>query len=223
MAVMKQFAQMTIYIIGIFNDPSNYLVKLIKTSSIGTYFWSNSEYATSEAWSTSPLNNDILNNEFLNNLGDYAELIYEYNWQVGGMEQDVLNLSNKNVHDYELGNYSSNVIFKAKVGLMYVSDYIYSSNPNKWSNIINDYDYSGWMGFINVGWTITPALPDNVFGISPNPYSDSGFNRIDYELASSEWGMIYQNPRDTFPVFYLNPDVTYISGSGTESDPFRIA
>lgn len=208
-------------IIGIFNDPSNYLVKLIKTSSIGTYFWSDSEYATSEAWSTSPLNNDILNNEFLNNLGDYAELIYEYNWQVGGMEQDVLNLSNKNVHDYELGNYSSNVIFKAKVGLMYVSDYIYSSNPNKWSNIINDYDYSGWMGFINVGWTITPALPDNVFGISPNPYS--GFNRIDYELASSEWGMIYQNPRDTFPVFYLNPDVTYISGTGTESDPFRIA
>ena len=154
-------------------------------------------------------------------MGNYAELIYEYNWQVGGMEQNVLNLSNKNVYDYELGNYSSNVIFKAKVGLMYVSDYIYSSSTYKWSHIINDYDYTGWMDFSSLGWTITPALPGYVFAISSNP--DSGFDRIAYELASSEGGMIFQNPRSTYPVFYLKSNVQYISGTGTQSDPFRIA
>ena len=111
-------------------------------------------------------------------------------------------------------------MYNAKIGLMYVSDYGYAVNPKYWSENLGNYEEvtlreNNWI-YMGLGeGTISKIqdVPDAIFGVSSSgyvgeTYTHSRYGAINYLLFR--------------PVFYLNSDVKYISGSGTNSNPFRI-
>ena len=98
---------------------------------------------------------------------------------------------------------------------MYPSDYGYAASPDAWATNLSSYDNStitanNWMYMGLYEWTITPSLSSRsgVFGVSSygNLRTDSAY----YGYAAR-------------PVFYLKSNVALQGGSGTSSDPYRLA
>ena len=96
---------------------------------------------------------------------------------------------------------------------MYFSDYRYAASPDYWTTTLFEERASDWMYLGINEWTITRGSDsaDFVFCVG----STSCIRSIVLENSKILLGVR--------PVFYLNSDVQYISGSGTQSDPFRIA
>ena len=101
---------------------------------------------------------------------------------------------------------------------MYVSDYGFAASPNYWTTAIGSYNTAkndNWL-FSNSNsneWTITSSGGGYVYFISTSGsmvYGDSSSNSVHMMYA------------ETRPCFYLNSDVEYANGSGTESDPIRL-
>ena len=192
----------------------------LNTSSIGLYYWS---YPRGNDWSKTQLNTMNLNTNYLNSFtSTWQQKIATHIWKVGGGSN--LNLIESNAqtaYNYEVGNNSNNTTYTAKIGLMYVSDYYYGATNNYWSypgssdNSTND-DYRtainyNWMHMGLYELTITPSLDNSDWACSIQYFG--GVNcYYAYDVGMS-----------VRPVFYLNFDVTYVSGTGTQSDPFRIA
>ena len=198
-------------IIGIFDNNSDgiYNLKLIKNASLGNYTW------------TDDLFNNTLNENFLyNNLDStWSNLIITNLWKTGGTydSMDITYYGAKEAYDNEVGN--SFIRAEAfKIGLMYVSDYYYGDLGNYWTykgNVIvgNDPEYDltrnyNWLDFGQNEWTITPNS-SNAFYISSsgNVYSSNYPEDEEFVIR---------------PTFYLNSNVEYSSGTGTQSDPYRI-
>lgn len=118
------------------------------------------------------------------------------------------------VSEGEIVDCTVNAIYNIPIGLMYVSDYVYATNPVSWSYSLSDYNLvrdSNWLYNSMSEWTITRNSADgDVFQINNNGSVSSAM--IGYTGG-------FNNTR---PVFYLNFDVKYISGTGTESDTYRI-
>lgn len=217
-------------IIGVFGDQ----VKLIKNTSLGNYYWSGSSSNDSGTWSSSTLNTETLNGTYLKSLGsNWSNLIATHSWKVGGGTRANLafgpNGVPKNAYNYEVGYNSSNITYSSKVGLIYVSDYYYGASPTYWTypgytysgatdlngNYGSSYDYrsaksSNWLNANITEWTITPFSGNSSFVF----YLSS-----DGHVAGVSGN---QSTRPVRPVFYLNSDAIYVSGSGTGSDPIRI-
>ena len=187
-------------IIGVFDNQ----VKLIKSTSYGEYAWDSSY---SNVWSSSDINN-TLNRTYLNSLGStWSSKIATHTWYVGG--HTTYNATAKEFYNAE----SSGTTWNGKVGLMYVSDYGYAANSNAWSDYLRDYnDYSStnWLFLGSSEWTIAPD--------SSGSYSVFSVNRngsLNYNSA-----IIGYSAR---PVFYLNSNVALENGTGSSSDPYRLA
>ena len=107
---------------------------------------------------------------------------------------------------------NSGTSYLAKIGLMYVSDYGYAAPPNYWTTSLGNYNSvsaNNWMYTNSYEWTITPSASNTNYA---------------YSIIS---GNISENPAYGFsyavrPCFYLNSDVAYISGDGSQENPFRI-
>ena len=205
-------------IIGLFDDDEDnlYNIKLIKNKSVGTYYWSGSSTNRVNDWELSTLNVEILNGIYLNNLGNWSTLIMENNWSIGGMKNDN-DYASKDYYNYEVGNSSYLIKNKAKIGLMYISDFGFASKIQDWtvplSNSKNLIDANNnWMLPENDEWTITrhSSATTDAFVVWNNGYVGTD-------------GLVGSYMLNVRPCFYLNSDVTYVSGSGTQSDPFRIA
>ena len=215
-------------IIGVFDNEVKLTKSIYATSSLlgtdGAYsssYWyrwnSNTGTAT---WSESNLNTVNLNTNFLNNIGNaWSGLIANHSWKVGGGSGANLRQSNaQTAYNYEVGSNSSSTIYSTKIGLMYISDYYYAATNTYWSypglsNSGSSYDYRAatsynWMYMGTQEWTISPTSGGAIFvsstGAVNGSMSMSGYNNA------------------VRPVFYLNSDVEYASGSGTESDPIRL-
>lgn len=199
-------------IIGVFDDSKTgeYQIKLIKNTSIGSYDWSDEQDLN---WNESVKPNiyAILNVTYYNEIeNSWKSLIDKiHNWQVGGFRDSDLGTT-KGTYDIEVGSGQNGYIEIMPIGLMYVSDYGYAANPNYWNISLSNYQsasYTNWM-YLPDEWTISRArnIQDSAFVI--DIYGDVLAARRLYNVR---------------PVFYLNSDVEYISGTGTESDPFRIA
>ena len=126
----------------------------------------------------------------------------------------------KSIYDAELGNGKVTMTpfepYEAKIGLIYVSDYLYASNPEYWGEI-SDFNSSEIMS---------------------ESYLDLGYGIIDWTLSryTNEPNMIFtihlgvsiggsgQNGMTPFvrPVFYLNSNVVYSCGDGSIGNPYRI-
>ena len=98
---------------------------------------------------------------------------------------------------------------------MYISDYGYASNPSAWISDLGNYDEisiknNNWMYLGLNEWTVSHTS-GNTSAIS---IDDTGFG---YHYSSMDHNFFAIRP-----CFYLNSNVTYVSGSGTQSDPIRI-
>ena len=180
------------------------------------------DFAGCNEWHYSDLNKTNLNTNFVNNIGSiWADKIATTTWKVGG--GSVSNIAKsvpKTAYQYEVGSNASRTTYEAKIGLMYVSDYYYGASASAWTLVgydssvkTNDYrkvTSINWLYLGSAEWTISrienESYPFDAFTIN------SGHEY--YERVISSIG--------ARPTFNLLSSTTYVSGSGTMSDPIRI-
>ena len=168
-------------IIGVFDNE----VKLIKNTSIGYYAWDNDEVeftnsddtkekyvvpiadwipsdSGSNEWNTSDINYHINNDYYFDTLDiNWQNKVALNEWKIGGnTNNNILNTSIKQTFTNEIINPTEDVIYIAKIGLMYVSDYGYAVSPENWTqnmetNDKNNYCDRNWMFKNTDEWTIT--------------------------------------------------------------------
>lgn len=221
-------------IIGVFE---NY-VKVIKATTIGDMFWDEVSTSWSNTWSTSSLN-AYLNGTYLTNMGTLANKIETATWKVGGNTWANISVSTaKEVYKYEIidtvvptNSNDGKAEYSAKIGLMYVSDYMFAIPQEKWKLIaynVNDStkDYraatsSNWLYSGKNEYTISRSSnnTDDVFVI----YSSGEVYSYIVNCGSGELLPCKAYKKAVRPSFYLIPSVIYKSGSGTQNDPIIIA
>ena len=207
-------------------DSSNY--KGNNIANIAGYTWNYKNNTTindglgSNTWSTSLLNKTNLNKNFIANIGsDWAAKIAETTWKVGGntwanigTQPAKTAYQNEVVKPVPGSTSNGETELKAKIGLMYASDYGFATAPSAWTANLNTYDGEAiknvnWMYMGLYEWTISRYV-GNVSYVFHVNYTG---NLNDYR-ATSAFGVR--------PVFSLTSSVNYVSGSGTAADPILI-
>ena len=190
---------------GAYSSTSTYYKGSMNTSNIANYYW---DYS-SNAWSSIGLNTTNLNNTYLSYIGTtWSNKIATHTWYVGGY--DIPTSSPKRFYYAE----SSGTTYSAKIGLMYVSDYGYAASNTYWTTNMTSYDSAinnNWMYMGLYEWTITRDV------------GKAGISYMVLDTGRLSLSEVYSY--DNFavrPCFYLTSSTTYISGSGTSSDPLRI-
>ena len=186
-------------------------------SSNSLYYWNN---AGTNTWSASKLNTVNLNTNFTTNIGTaWANKIATTTWKVGGgTYANLRDAVPKTAYQYEVGSSASTTTYDAKIGLMYVSDYYYSASPSAWTLVGYNSDYTksyasakgeNWLYGGGWDWTISRN----------SDYSS-------YAFSVNYFGYVYNddvgNSYGVRPSFSLLSSTTYVSGSGSMSDPVRI-
>ena len=191
-------------IIGVFGNE----VKLIKSTSYGSYYWSGSDSNESNIWSNSTLNTGTLNRTYLSGLGaTWSNKIATHTWYVGGYS--IENATPKTWYNAE----SSGTTYSAKIGLMYVSDYGYAASNNYWTTTMYNYNSASnnnWLYLGDYEWTISRVSSDSSYACRVNR-TGALFSNYVY----SDYIAVRQS-------FYLTSSTTYVSGSGSSADPIRI-
>ena len=185
-------------------------------TTINRYYWNNR--TNRNTWSMSNLNTVNLNQNYLNNIGSiWAKKIATTDWTVGGNTfANVSNVPVKIVYTNEITNPAESITYSAKIGLMYASDYGYAASPENWNTTLYNYGNdtnrnNNWMFMGLREWTITH--PSEVSNRAFFVQDLGGINNVsmrDYDYVIR-------------PTFYLNSNVEYISGDGSQSNPYRIA
>ncbi len=190
-------------IIGVFGDK----VKLIKSTSVGNKRWNSTDENT---WSTSSLNT-YLNNEFINAFDETTKgKIAETTWKVGGFSN--YKQPANTVYQNEINSSPSET---KKIGLMYASDYGFAAAPSAWTTNLYDYDgtaikSANWMYLGANEWTISHEAD----------YSRSALNV--YDDGNVGFNYVSINAYGVRPVFSLTSSTSYVSGSGTATDPILV-
>ena len=203
-------------------DNSNY--KGNNLANVAAYFWNYKNNTRinsgngSNTWSTSLLNKTNLNKNFITNIGaDWAAKIDDTTWKVGGNTwSNIGTQPAKTVYQNEINNPVTT--YSAKIGLMYVSDYMYAAPQDKWTLVGNrsettDYRAATSVNWMYMGlyeWTISRGA-DNAYYVFYVIYAGC----VEINLSAS-------SARALRPVFYLTSSVNYVSGSGTAADPITI-
>lgn len=197
-------------------------------SRVPEYYWNNDNYNNTynsagyyNVWKYSALNTNNLNYLYINTFEQlWIDKIKLAQWQIGGVPNSVGTTTVKNVFDYELGDNRINTspfeVINTKIGLIYISDYGYASSPNYWTTDLEDYRansnalHNNWL-YIGFGdWTIT-RVSDN--------------NNSSYYIGTQGGvspGNVSVDKNGIRPTFYLNDNVTYVSGDGSIDNPYRI-
>ena len=198
-------------------DPSlMYLGTLTKID----YYKINGSSNVSNNWSDSPLNKTNLNTSFINNMGNtWTSKIATTTWKVGGGSSTYLTDVPATAYQYEVGSNASSTTYDAKIGLMYVSDYYYAASPSAWTLV--GYNSSGATKDYRVATSINWLyLGSNEWTLSRfSDLSDTAFF-VGYAGYVSNGGV--DNLIGVRPSFNLLPSTTYVSGSGSMSDPVRV-
>ena len=198
-------------IIGVFGDKT----KVIRAKSVGNQKWDTNG---SNTWSTSSLNT-YLNGTYLTSLGTLTDKIATTTWKVGGGSWANIGTSvPKTAYQYEVGSSASTTTYDAKIGLMYVTDYYYSASPSAWtlmgynSDATKDYraaKTTNWLYLGSYEWVIS---------------RDSDTTRRAFYVYSAGYvgDSVVTNSYAVRPSFNLLSSTTYVSGSGSMSDPVRV-
>ena len=197
-------------------------------SEINSYYWNKNATTngSTNTWSVSLLNIVNLNTNFTTNIGEeWAKKIATTTWKVGGNTlANIYSVVPSTVYQNEIVNpVTTNSMdngkeYTAKIGLMYVSDYEFAASPTYWINVgynsdsTKDYSAakaSNWMCIGSTEWTISrnASGSTHVFIVNWTGIVD----RINVAVTLS-----------VRPVFFLNSDVTYVSGDGTLENPIRL-
>ena len=190
------------------------------------YHWNYNENNNStNDWSTSRLNTVNLNTNYWNYLtAKWQSKIANTTWQVGGnTSSNIYGTTAKTTYTNEITPPDVATTYEDEIGLMYVSDYMYTVDSRNWtklgydassdSNPSNDYrgiKGDSWMFMGDYEWSITRQ-------------SDT----MNYAFLIIINGGVGYGPISGYtsirPVFYLNTDVQIYEGhAGTASDPYRI-
>ena len=198
-------------------------------TTINTYYWNNS--TKKNTWSESLLNKTNLNTNFINNIGtEWANKIATTTWKVGGNTWANIGTSvpatayqNEIVNPVTTNTTDSKTEYKAKVGLMYVSDYGFAAAPSAWtlvgwdSDSTKDYRTATSINWMHMGyyeWTISRR-------------ADGSYDAfvVSYDGVVS-YGRAYINTVHHYgavrPSFNLESSITYVSGDGTQNSPIII-
>ena len=190
---------------------------------IGVYYWNyKATGSATNTWSTSLLNKTNLNTNFINNIGTtWANKIATVTWKVGGNTyaniSDVVpatTYQNEIVNPVTTNTTDNATTYSAKIGLMYVSDYGFAASPDAWTLTMSSYNNTtaknnNWMYMGLYEWTISRSADD----------SDSAF------IVDNDGRVYYYYVYNLFGVrasFSLESSVSYVSGSGSMSDPIVI-
>ena len=188
-----------------------------KLTSVNTYYWNyKASNNSSNTWSTSLLNKTNLNTNFINNIGaTWANKIETTTWKVGGnTEANIGGAVPSVAYKNEITTPAENTTYDAKIGLIYTSDYGFAASPSAWTTNLSSYDSSSitsvnWMYMGVQEWTISHCSDD----------SSSVFCVYRY---GSLYGNNASSARGVRPSFNLTSSTSYVSGSGSMSDPIRI-
>ena len=190
---------------------------------IGVYYWNyKATGSATNTWSTSLLNKTNLNTNFINNIGTtWANKIATVTWKVGGNTyaniSDVVpatTYQNEIVNPVTTNTTDNATTYSAKIGLMYVSDYGFAASPDAWTLTMSSYNNTtatnnNWMYMGLYEWTISRSADNSDIAVSV--YSGGGVN---YDHVN-----VYYGVRASFS---LESSVSYVSGSGSMSDPIVI-
>ncbi len=203
-------------IIGIFDGK----LKIIAKDSIGNFLWNR----LNNNWESAELQY-FLNDLYLENIDQGR--ISEHVWNLGG-SRTYNDVTAQMYYDRERSTdvYSSNVVtWTGKIGLMYPSDYGFATsggtlmNRNtclstaiySWekTNAINCKDNDWLLDKSNIQWTMTPS---------------AAYNNLLCHIGRSGWVSYIGGTSNLLyairPTMYLNSDVEFLSGTGTEIDPY---
>jgi hypothetical protein len=187
---------------------------------IGVYYWNNT--TQTNTWSESLLNKTNLNTNFINNIGEeWANKIATTTWKVGGNTySNIYSKTPSVVYQNEIvspvtTNTTDNATeYTAKIGLMYVSDYGFAADPSAWTLTMGSYNNTtatstNWMYMGLYEWTIsrTADSSSGAFYVCDVGYVNDGNVTYNYAVR---------------PSFSLESSITYVSGSGSASDPMVI-
>ena len=190
---------------------------------IGVYYWNyKATGSATNTWSTSLLNKTNLNTNFINNIGTtWANKIATVTWKVGGntwanigTKTSSVAYTNEITNPVTTNTTDNATTYSAKIGLMYVSDYGFAASPDAWTLTMSSYNNTtatnnNWMYMGLYEWTISryADYSNGAFGVS-------SIGRVYNHLVSSNFGVR--------PSFNLESSVSYVSGSGSMSDPIVI-
>ena len=187
---------------------------------IGVYFWNKD--ASTNTWSTSLLNKTNLNTNFINNIGTtWANKIATVTWKVGGntwanigTKTSSVAYTNEITNPVTTNTTDNATTYSAKIGLMYVSDYGFAASPDAWTLTMSSYNNTtatnnNWMYMGLYEWTISRSADTSDFAFL-----------VDYDgLVNNYYVLSVSGVRASFN---LESSVSYVSGSGSMSDPIVI-
>ena len=187
---------------------------------IGVYYWNKS--TQKNTWSESLLNKTNLNTNFINNIGEeWANKIATTTWKVGGntwanigTQPAKTAYQNEIVNPVTTNTTDNATEYTAKIGLMYVSDYGFAADPSAWTLTMSSYNNTtatstNWMYMGLYEWTISRAADG-----SGNAFLVYGVGYV--------YGNFVYDFNAVRPSFNLESSITYVSGSGSASDPMVI-
>ena len=197
-------------IIGVFDENNHgvageQLVKVIRSTSYGTYAW---DTTNNNDWRNASLNT-VLNSTFKTvKLSGIEDKIAEVKWKISGTDE-WLEVA-KAFYISEM-KYSTAVI--AKIGLMYASDYGFATTQDYWTTELRSYDKAAknkdWLYLGTNEWALTP-------------YSSSGRDAWVVQNSGRVTTFNVDNLNAVRPSFYLLSSVTYASGTGSLENPIRL-
>ena len=190
---------------------------------IGVYYWNyKATGSATNTWSTSLLNKTNLNTNFINNIGTtWANKIATVTWKVGGntwanigTKTSSVAYTNEITNPVTTNTTDNATTYSAKIGLMYVSDYGFAASPDAWTLTMSSYNNTtatnnNWMYMGLYEWTISrfADISSSALGVLDGGYVlDYGVDLNNGVRAS----------------FNLESSVSYVSGSGSMSDPIVI-
>ena len=190
---------------------------------IGVYYWNyKATGSATNTWSTSLLNKTNLNTNFINYLGTtWANKIATVTWKVGGntwanigTKTSSVAYTNEITNPVTTNTTDNATTYSAKIGLMYVSDYGFAASPDAWTLTMSSYNNTtatnnNWMYMGLYEWTISRYADG----------SDRAFYVIYDGSVFSSSVYFYIGVRASFN---LESSVSYVSGSGSMSDPIVI-
>ena len=190
---------------------------------IGVYYWNyKATGSATNTWSTSLLNKTNLNTNFINNIGTtWANKIATVTWKVGGntwanigTKTSSVAYTNEITNPVTTNTTDNATTYSAKIGLMYVSDYGFAASPDAWTLTMSSYNNTtatnnNWMYMGLYEWTISRHADYSYYAFNVNVGG-----RVDYGGVHYDYGVRAS--------FNLESSVSYVSGSGSMSDPIVI-
>ena len=190
---------------------------------IGVYYWNyKATGSATNTWSTSLLNKTNLNTNFINNIGTtWANKIATVTWKVGGntwanigTKTSSVAYTNEITNPVTTNTTDNATTYSAKIGLMYVSDYGFAASPDAWTLTMSSYNNTtatnnNWMYMGLYEWTISRNADYSNFAFSVRSDGYVNYNFVDVNCGVRA-------------SFNLESSVSYVSGSGSMSDPIVI-